>query len=364
MTGRSTFGSTRLRGDRWQARWQDAAGFQHTKTWATKDEAEDWLRDESVKIRGGAWVDPRAGKVTFRSWSTQWASTLVGKRTSTLSRDLGYVEWYMVPTFGATELAQIDHLAVQRWVSKLSKDKAAGTVVKAVQIMRQIMGAAVASKLIASSPVDGVRMPRIEQEEMRFLTVDEIWRLHDAMNWRYKAVVLLGAFGGLRAGELFGLQMSRVDLAGERVHVAATESNLVETDGHVVLGPPKTKASVRPVPIPDFVVDALLPLYVRLNGSPMLFTAPTGGLVHRSSWRSRFWVPALEAANIPPGLRIHDLRHTAVSHWLAAGASPLEVKERAGHTSIVTVIDRYGKLVPKADTLTAALGAHGRRPKA
>jgi integrase len=50
------------------------------------------------------------------------------------------------------------------------------------------------------------------------------------------------------------------------------------------------------------------------------------------------------------GLRIHDLRHTAVALWIAAGASPKEVAARAGHTSVSFTLDRYGHLYPEADT--------------
>jgi integrase len=58
---------------------------------------------------------------------------------------------------------------------------------------------------------------------------------------------------------------------------------------------------------------------------------------------------AVVAANLD-GLRIHDLRHTAVALWIAAGASPKEVAQRAGHISVSFVLDRYGHLFPEADT--------------
>jgi len=50
------------------------------------------------------------------------------------------------------------------------------------------------------------------------------------------------------------------------------------------------------------------------------------------------------------GLRIHDLRHTAVALWIAAGANPKEVAARAGHSSVSFTLDRYGYLYPEADT--------------
>jgi len=55
-------------------------------------------------------------------------------------------------------------------------------------------------------------------------------------------------------------------------------------------------------------------------------------------------------------LRHHDLRHTAVSLWIAAGANPVEIKTRAGHASVSTVLDRYGHLLPgETDKVTEAL---------
>jgi hypothetical protein len=45
----------------------------------------------------------------------------------------------------------------------------------------------------------------------------------------------------------------------------------------------------------------------------------------------------------------YDLRHTAVALWIAAGATPKEIATRAGHSSVVTVLDRYGHLLPGSE---------------
>jgi integrase len=70
----------------------------------------------------------------------------------------------------------------------------------------------------------------------------------------------------------------------------------------------------------------------------------------RDEWlfRQRFWLPAIKAAGLD-GLRIHDLRHTAVALWIAAGANPKEVAARAGHASVCFTLDRYGHLYPEVD---------------
>lgn len=74
----------------------------------------------------------------------------------------------------------------------------------------------------------------------------------------------------------------------------------------------------------------------------------TGCPVRPTLFRRRFWGPAVERADLTP-LRIHDLRHTAVALWIAAGANPKQIAARAGHTSVSVVLDRYGHLLPQHD---------------
>ncbi|MBA3303412.1 MAG: site-specific integrase, partial [Acidimicrobiia bacterium] len=70
----------------------------------------------------------------------------------------------------------------------------------------------------------------------------------------------------------------------------------------------------------------------------LVFTAPQGGPVRPTLWRRRVWLPALERAGLE-GLRLHDLRHTAVAFWIAAGAHVGTIQSLAGHTSAAVVLD-------------------------
>jgi integrase len=79
-----------------------------------------------------------------------------------------------------------------------------------------------------------------------------------------------------------------------------------------------------------------------------VFTAPKGGPLRVIAFRARMWRPATRTAGLD-GLRIHDLRHTAVALWISAGANPKEVAARAGHTSVSFTLDRYGHLYPESD---------------
>jgi integrase len=182
---------------------------------------------------------------------------------------------------------------------------------------------------------------------MRFLTADEVEDLAAAHPERYRAMVLVAAYGGFRFGELAGLRRRRIDLTG----TVRIEETCVEVAGKLVWGAPKTEAGRRSVALPSFIASALRDhqaTYSQAGPDGLVFTAPEGGPLRRSNYRHKVWLPAIARAGLD-GLRFHDLRHTAVALWIAAGANVLEVKQRAGHTRSTFTLDRYGHLFPHAD---------------
>jgi Phage integrase family len=138
---------------------------------------------------------------------------------------------------------------------------------------------------------------------------------------------------------------SRVDFLTRRIDVVEIAT---EAGGRIHFGPPKTRAGRRTVPMPKHVAEALEEHATRVASDELVFAGPKGGALRGSAFRRRVWQPAVKKAGLLP-LRPHDLRHTAVAFWIAAGAQPLEVARRAGHTSVVVVLDRYGHLLPRAD---------------
>jgi integrase len=121
---------------------------------------------------------------------------------------------------------------------------------------------------------------------------------------------------------------------------------VTEVEGKLFFGLPKTRAGRRTVGLPRFVTREL-EVHLADPGDPSshVFTAPNGGPLRVTAFRARVWRPATKTAGLD-GLRIHDLRHTAVALWIAAGASPKEVAALAGHTSVSFTLDRYGHLYP------------------
>jgi integrase len=331
----------------YRVRYRDPAGGQRSKVFARKSDAQRFLNETETAKARGTWTDPALGRVLFRDWLGEWWATTTNLRPLTRERDESLLRRLALPRFGDAALAAISQRDVRAWVAELSaRGLAPATVQKAYQLLGKVMGAAVDAGMLAQSPCRRVPLPRVQREEMRFLTSGEVAILAEAIQPRYRALVLVGAYGGLRIGELAGLRRRRVDLLRGTVQVAEI---VVEVGGVLHIGPPKTRASRRTVGLPRFVVEELAAHLAGL-GDPeaFVFTAPGGGPLRLHGFRARVWRPATRAADLD-GLRIHDLRHTAVALWIAAGANPKEVSTRAGHASVSFTLDRYGHLYPEAD---------------
>ena len=326
----------------YRARYIDPNGQERSKSFSRKVDAERFVATvESGKLQG-TWTDPTRGKVTVAAWLETWWTTAADLRPSTRARDNSYFNSLVLPRFGGTPLAAIRQPDVQAWVAELSgRGFKPATVVKAYQLLGRTLTAAVNADMIARSPCRAVRLPKVEREEMRFLTPAEVARLADAIDPGYRALVLLGAYGGLRIGELAGLRRRRVDLLRGTVDVAEI---VVEVRGKLFIGPPKTRAGRRTVGLPRAVVEELAAHLGPVGPADAhVFTAEKGGVLRPSNFRTKVWLPAVRAAGLAP-LRPHDLRHTAVALWIAASANPKEVSVRAGHTSVAFTLDRYGHL--------------------
>src|SRR5262249_47906448 len=143
------------------------------------------------------------------------------------------------------------------------------------------------------------------------------------------------AYTGLRWGELAGLRVERVDFLRRRIDVAEI---LVEVNGTLTFGPPKTAKSRARVGFPPFLADVLAEHVRQFPDADatrrLMFTSDEGLPMRRSNFRRRVWQPALRAAELDEATHFHALRHACASWLIDAGANPLEVAERLRHTRV------------------------------
>jgi integrase len=189
-------------------------------------------------------------------------------------------------------------------------------------IVSSVFRAAVRDRLITSSPCEATKLPRKVRPKIVPLSIEAVDGLAYAVPEKYRALVILCAGMGLRQGEAFGLAEDRVDFLRRKIEV---DRQLVgrEPTGRPRFGPPKTAASVRTIPLPDVVGEALAE-HLRVFGTGpdgLLFRGEHDVPLRRpcfSKWVWRAAVAAVDAA--PAGTGMHDLRHFYASLLIRHGS--------------------------------------------
>jgi len=244
----------------------------------------------------------------------------------------GILRRHIVPTLGERELSAVTLPLVRQWrAERIVAGVGPVTVAKAYRLLKAIFNTAVDDELIRRNPC---RIPGAGSEaspERPTATIPQVFAIADAIGPRFRALVLLATFTGLRWGEAMALRRRHVDLDRRTVRVEASVS---EVGGELVVGPPKSAAAVRTVAIPEALVPDLrvhLTTYAEQGPDGRVFTGPKGATIRRSNWHT-IWQRATTAAGVE-GLHFHDLRHTGNTLAAGTGASLRDLMTRMGHAS-------------------------------
>lgn len=355
---------------RWRARYRAIDGKERSKTFIRKADADRWLRDQTVAIDRGDWIDPSRSRMTFGEFVPSWqAWAKTAQRPSTYALNMSVINGRLLPRFGGMPLGRISVDDVHALMANdRAKNLSTSSVRRSVIVLRSVLGLAVEHRRLAVNVAASVRLPADTTRQMRTLDHDQVIDLVRAHPPWFRPLIMTAAYCGLRWGELAGLAPDRVDLMRQTIRV---ERQLSEVNGKFDFGPPKTKAGVRSLTIPSTVADMLTPHLASevVQAANLVFPTPTGKPLRRNNFRTvwrRVVVgtpkrPGLFAGTEFANLTFHELRHTAASLAIAAGAHPLTVKERLGHSSITVTMDRYGHMFPAQDeALAEALDARLR----
>lgn len=321
---------------KYRARYRDPEGKEHARHFDRRKDAETWISRQVVKVTDGTWVDPEQGRRTFKEYATEWQTAQVHHRAST-QQITGYRLATLIDQFGERPIAAITRTEVQAWVKSLTV--APSSVEALYRLLAQVMLAAVHDQKITSSPCNRVNLPSRDGERITIPSPEEVAAIVGSASARGRATVVLAAGSGLRVSEMLGLTVDRVDwLRG----VITVDRQLVGIKaGRPVFGPPKTKASVRQVPVPLELVGALAAHLAEFPSDGLLFTTSTGAPWRRGAhWEE--WKRWSTKAGV--SVRLHDLRHFYASSLIAAGQSVKVVQDRLGHASAATTLDVYGHL--------------------
>ena len=278
------------------------------------------------------------------------------------------------------------HRAITPWDTTGELPKA-GSLKGLHDTLRASLNDAKKYGFIRDNPCTGVELPRAESTQAKIWTPEQVQSfLESTRRSRYVTLWRLLFATGLRRGEALGLQWADVDLAGRRLTV---RRNLQadSREGNVRYGPPKSRRSTRTITIDPGTAEALerwrrmretehgawlADLEKRLNGyrtpgarlpelprqlpddSPV-FANPDGTPMLPSTVSDTFRRQVAKSGL--PVMRLHDARHTHLTHLLRSGEPIQNVSARAGHGSSFTTLTTYAHVIAGDDERTAARAA-------
>jgi len=334
-------------GPRYRVRYRKPDKKQTDKRgFKTKKEAELFLASVTVAKATGDYIDPAHGKVTVAHLAPTW---LAGKKPPIL-KPSSYLPletaWraHVEPRWGSTEIRDILPSEVQAWVSELGQQKkSASVVLRALGVLAGILDMAVGDRRIPRNPARGLKnLPRKTKKIGRvYLTHDQVHTLANAS--AHPDLVLVLAYTGLRWGEATALRVRHVNELRRRLHV---EENAVLVKWEIHVGTPKTHER-RSVPYPSFLSKRIAAACAGKGPDGLLFGNGRTHMKRQGDSEGWFAVAVKRAQKIDPTIpRVtpHDLRHTAASLAISAGANVKAVQKMLGHASAAMTLDTYADL--------------------
>jgi hypothetical protein len=285
--------------NRYDVRYRTPTGQVRNKTFRTRRDAHRFTNTvEADKLRG-AWVDPRRARITLTEYADGWLEQRPRLRPRTRETYKSQLRLHVYPTLGEIELGRVTPELVRSWHSMLASSDSPSMAAKCYRLLRTILATGVDDELLVRNPCRIERAGVERPAERPQASAGQVFELADAMPERFRALVLVAGFMGLRLGELLGLRCRHLDLLHGTITIDQQEHQLA--DGRIVVGPPKSEAGVRTVALPPFLVAELethLSRFASVGLDGRVFPAEQGGPLRRHVLQ-KHWSAARARARYP-----------------------------------------------------------------
>lgn len=358
----------------WVVDYFDTAGKRRLKTFKLKKEADRFAATASVEVREGVHVADSAS-VTVEKAGSLWIASgeSAGLERSSIDQRKSHLKHHINPLIGQTLLSRLTAPAVRDFEDTMrQKGRSPAMVKKVLTSLGSILSDANERGLATRNPVRDIRSSRKgrdRRQEKRqkgklvvgvdIPTRNEIKALVAALDGNWRPLLLTAIFTGMRSSEIRGLRWRDVNFKKAEIHVNQRADQFKE------IGPTKSQAGVRTIPVPPVVIAALKEHKLRQSpGFELVFGNPDGEPRSHANIVNKGLKPAMIRAGVTVGegddieakyTGLHALRHFYAS-WLinrkedgGLGLPVKMVQERMGHSSIVMTMDTYGHLFPRLD---------------
>lgn len=294
-----------------------------------------------------------AGVVTnnmlFKDYIKKWQEVDCANLSPT-SRDRTNrkIAGHITPALGDLKVKEIKKSDIQKLMNEFCKTHSEKYSRDLVAIIHRILECAVADNLIKLNPCKNITIKKTAPYKYNVYTTEEMLAFVDAvMGTEFEIPVLLAAFCGLRLSEICGLKWDRVDFKENTITI---DNVAVDAFGEVVEKIPKTKSSIRTLPMPDIVAASLR--RVRGIASGYVCPGPDGKVQMGKNLSKR--IARFRKNNGFPPTRFHDLRHFYATVMLMHNVSNKQVAQTMGHSN-VNMTQKYQHILKSMETRPATI---------
>ncbi|MFF8281040.1 tyrosine-type recombinase/integrase [Streptomyces lateritius] len=369
-------------GMRYRARYVGPDGTEQSQSFPDREKgrAEKWLTRIKADMDAGQYIDPKAGRITFREYAEKW---LGGLTTDVVSQEAvkRRIRLHAVPQLGTRPMGSFKPEHVRAWLGKLKTSLPNATYRRSIyDSVSSLFNAAVDDGVIRTNPchAQSVKPPEPDPRLIQPWPTQRVFAVRAGLPDRYAATVDAGAGCGLRQGEILGLDRENIDATAGWLYV---RQQVKRVGGTLVFAPPK-RGKLRDVPLSPVTAAALHahmdrfpPVEVKLPwktpdgplvARQLVFTSAVGKAIWRSYFDDHVWKPALASAGVipprEPGKRyaaapddgMHALRHFYASVLLDGGESIKALSVYLGHSDPGFTLRIYTHLLPSSEQRTRA----------
>ena len=375
----------------WVVDYSDQQGRRLLKTFDRKKEADAFAATTHVEVREGTHVADSAS-VTVTEAGEKWLKSMEPDpkakpdeklERTTVDQYRQHLRLHIEPLIGRLKLSQLNVPTIRNFEDTLrEKDRSPTMVRYVIRSLGALLADAQERGLMVRNPVREIKRNRRAKKSAKrdrrggklkigvdIPTTDEIKHIINAADRHWRPLLLTAIFTGLRASELRGLRWADVDLTKKELHVRQ------RADRYNKIGPPKTDAGERTVPLPPMVVNTLREWKLKCpkKDGKLWLVFPNGD--GNIEWHTNIVLRGLQPTLMKAGVTVrakddggrpvvdqdgkpvfeakytglHALRHFYASWCASIGLTMKAVQTRMGHSNIAVTMDTYTHIFPDAD---------------
>ena len=240
-------------------------------------------------IHKGAWIDPSSGRITVAEYGAKWIDERVTLRPRTRELYKRLLTHQIAPDIGKRTIADLTPSEVRTWHAQMAKEMPS-TAAKAYRVLATMMRTALEDGLITQTPCRIRGAGNEKAKERPVASVEEVTQIVALVPERYRALILLTAWAGLRRGEVLALERQDLDLVNGKVRIERAVQHM--TNGEYYIGPPKTAAGARTVHFPKEIIPAIESHLNAFSGpekTDLVFPGEVGGTILRPHVLYKHW---------------------------------------------------------------------------